>query len=347
MKLILFMPENGSISKSFFNGFINQATTIKIVDYSKIISSRLIKADNKGSYLPYNYRNYIRNRLLVKIQKLYLQVVMEEKPDLIIVYNDQMLTGETVREIKKTGCKVVVYLADSPLFLVRRDHMLKMMLEVDRVFAPDSYWLQQLNIMGITHTSFLIPGYNADQYYKKEVTREEMDELGSDLIFVGSPYQNIWGYKRALFLNSFSQLDIKIYGPQKWERWFFEFPNLEKRCVLSNTRISDETINTMLNCCKIYPVDANPGIINGLHIRIFECISAGILPLVEYRADINRVFDQIELPVITNYLEAPELARYYINNPGITAEKVKKLSGFISRKYSALQGAEQIIHDIF
>ena len=128
-----------------------------------------------------------------------------------------MFEGNTVNDIKKTGSKVAVYLADSPMFLVRRDHIIKMMLETDMVFAPDSYWLEQLNMLGIDKTEFLLPGYD-NKYRPIEVPKNEFTKYKSDLTFIGSPYQSIWGYKRALFLNTFTSLDIKIYGTEKWNR---------------------------------------------------------------------------------------------------------------------------------
>ena len=73
-------------------------------------------------------------------------------------------------------------------------------------------------------------------------------------------------------------LDLKIYG-MGWEMWFDYFPKLEEKYVELKKPLSFEEVNIITNCGKIYPIDANPGLLNGIHIRIFDTIGSGILPI--------------------------------------------------------------------
>ncbi len=73
-------------------------------------------------------------------------------------------------------------------------------------------------------------------------------------------------------------------------------------------------MNTIFNCCKIAPVDTYPGVITGIHPKIFDCIGAGILPIVEYRRDTVSLFSEAEIPIIENYNEMHKIFDYYLNN---------------------------------
>jgi len=130
-------------------------------------------------------------------------------------------------------------------------------------------------------------------------------------------------------------LDTKIFthGPS-WSKWLKHFPELEDNIVIRRNRMSDRELNTILNCCKIYPVDANPGLLNGLHIRIFDCIASGILPIVEYRDDLDIVFKGVEIPSIRNYLLAESIAKKYLNDDSLRESTSSILQEFVKSNYS-------------
>ena len=85
---------------------------------------------------------------------------------------------------------------------------------------------------------------------------------------------------------------------------------------------------------KIFPVDANPGIINGIHLRVFECISAGILPLIEYTKNIDLVFNGVPLPVIHNFGNIKELTSEYLNNDEKRIKILTNAKEYLDENYS-------------
>ena len=168
-------------------------------------------------------------------------------------------------------------------------------------------------------------------------------KVSSDLVFVGSSNSGTTGYKRALFLNSFADMDIRVYTGRIIKRWYKDFPKLESRVVHPETRISHEEHNTILNCCKIYPIDANPGLINGMHIRVFDCISSGLLPLPEYRKDIETILGKEGLPLIHSYADAASLAQRWLDDDKGRTELVEHLSNYIGQHYNPKKVAQSII----
>ncbi|GAJ18159.1 unnamed protein product, partial [marine sediment metagenome] len=95
------------------------------------------------------------------------------------------------------------------------------------------------------------------------------------------------------------------------------------------------------------PVDANPGLVNGIHIRVFDCIGSGIFPLVEYQKDLDIVFKNVELPVIKNYKDAEKTAKYYIINDE-KREKINiELKQYVDSHFTPEKAALSILDKVF
>ena len=118
----------------------------------------------------------------------------------------------------------------------------------------------------------------------------DKENMKSDILYVGMSYNDSWGYKKARFLNYFVNNKLTIYGNKAWKRWFKFYPALEKYFIENNGLIPIRELNMMYNCSKIIPVDGNPGIFNGIHERILETLSAGVLPLMEWNGDMDFIF---------------------------------------------------------
>ena len=140
---------------------------------------------------------------------------------------------------------------------------------------------------------------------------------------------------------------MKVLGNNKWIRWLEFFPELNPKFELIKERIPLEQLIIMSKCAKVYPVDANPAILNGLHLRVFDCIAMGVLPLVEYRKDVDTFFNGINLPLIKNYDEANALARYYLSNDSLRNETLKQLFEYTKENYSPEIVMKRILNHIF
>jgi hypothetical protein len=347
MKVLLFTGGGDSYSTCFEDAFIENSVETRIINYMRFLPMVFHKTDVRVGVFPHVIRNHYRNYYLEKIQVKYRNEIENESPDLILVYNDQMLTRQTAQWIRERRIKLAVFLADSAFFLHRRIHIMGLLQYADHIFAPDTFWLHQLNLLGHKNTSFAVPGYSPRISHPIEPGEEDKRKYSSDLVFIGAQYHDVWGYKRAMFLNAFADLDIKIYGPGKWRRWLDDFPALTDKIAPYEKRFSNEEVNRIINCCKIYPVDANPGSINGIHIRTFDAIGAGILPLVEYKKDLALVFGNSALPVIESYDKAHGTARHYLKSDSNRERTVKELRDLVHSKFMPLHLGKKILETIF
>jgi len=191
---------------------------------------------------------------------------------------------------------------------------------------------------------YLMPGPDTKSYYKLDNPQKGSEDQVTEILYVGASYLNSWGYKKALLMSRFTPFNFTIYGNSAWRRWFQFFPDLE-RVYRESGFITQERLNRMFNMTKLVPVDGNPGILNGVHLRLFEALAAGALPLIEYRHDVDNVlfrnFDG-ELPLITDYSKAGELAEKYLGNDAGRSELASSMLEFLEREYSAQKNAERI-----
>lgn len=341
MKVLLFFSGQSSLSHIFWQLFSRKTPDVEIINYLDFLPGYFHRLLDKSGKLPGVIETRIRRYYFHKIQLKYAEIISSKKPDLIFVYNDQMLGAETLDGIKK-GTRICVFLADSPLFLQKRAHIIGLIRRADVVFAPDTYWLDQCRMLGVKKTEFLIPGYNERHHFKLDPTAEQLQKYEGDVFFMGSPYNDAWGYKRALFLSKFCRFTFRLCGPESWKYWFTYFPELEAKFVLKKGYLPDEELNIMMNCSKIIPVDANPGIINGCHIRAFDSIAAGVLPLIEYRKDLDEIFNDTSLPFIKNYEEIPELVGYFIDHDDERHSLIENLQNVVLGKFN-INNASKII----
>ncbi|HBX50582.1 MAG: hypothetical protein A2W98_01235 [Bacteroidetes bacterium GWF2_33_38] len=346
MKKALFLfPKSYTLLDNFKSIFQHAGYEVLNIDYADFFSPSEKKIHHYLLKMPWNIRWAVLEKINKTVNIRYKEIFEEQKPDIVFTYNDQKLVKDTVAYFNEKST-TAFFLGDNPLFIKNRPDNLAAILEGNHIFSPDSYWLTQLKILGAESVHFLIPGYAKKLNYEKAISNEDVKKWGADIVFIGNQYHDTWGYKRALFANLFVGQNFKVYGDLAWTKWFRYFPDLEKHFTLNQTYLPFETVNTILNASKVYPIDANSGLINGLHTRIFETIGSGVLPLVEYRKDLETVFDGVEIPVIHNYNQAKNLAIEYINKDEKRSQLIQNLQKFIDQKYTDAEVGKQIFNKL-
>lgn len=345
MKILLFFSGQSSLSHIFKQIFSLRSSEFEVVNYLDFLPNYYHRLHDTSGKMPGIIEKRIRKSYLKQIQLKYIEIIKSKKPDLVFIYNDQMLCAETLDRVN-TNIKIGVFLADSPLFLQKRAHIIGLIRRADVVFAPDTYWLEQCKMLGVKKTAYLIPGYNEQDHFKISPTIDQSKKYRSDVFFMGSPYVDNWGYKRALFLSKFCGFNFYFLGPEYWKKWFVHFPELRDKWICKTGHLPDDELNLMMNCAKIIPVDANPGIINGLHIRVFDTIASGVLPLVEYRKDLDEIFKDTGLDFIKSYNDIPELASNFIKHDFERSVLVEKLQKTVLQKYNIHSAANIIFSEL-
>ncbi len=344
-RALLIFPKMYSMVNAFEEGFRENGWSVTNHNNITHIKKTQRRIYSNLSKLPSSLREKWQRKFLGQINSKLITEFHKIQPDIVLAYNSGLLLPDTMREMQKNA-KVCIYMGDSPFYPNRTDTYLSCLMRADLILCPDSYWAEQLNGMGIkTVLPFLI-GCSGETNFVMEPTEEEREKWSSDLVFVGIMLSGSRGQKRAMLLNEFTDHDIKIYADNGIKRWYGAYPRLQSKAVHPDRRLSNKDLNTLLNCCKLYPVDANPGLIHGVHWRIFECIGSGILPLVEYRKDVKEIFGGKGLPIITNYKKASDLGSYYLRNESERKDILTELQSFVEENYSPSQSVGKFVDDL-
>jgi len=341
-KSLILCPARVSLNRiltSILKEFSGELATF---DVKAALGRNRLFVNTKMRRFSYGVRGRWDRYFLKLANELIMSEISRYKPGLVMVYNSEFLLPETCRRIRESS-KLVFFLGDSPFYTPQNDYYLACLGHADLVLVPDTFWASQLNTMGLGRTLHFIPGIDETVYHRLG-PGETNSEEETDILYAGTSYKNSWGYRKAALMSRLSSFNTRIYGNDAWERWFPFFPELEPLFRRSEY-IPSEKLNRMFNRTKIIPVDGNPSIINGAHLRLLEALAAGALPLIEYRRDVvEEIFRDIgiTLPVIKSYNEAGEAAGYWLANDAERLETVEAMRKFFNEKYSAEKNAARI-----
>ncbi len=341
-KSLILCPSRISLNRIFTAVLGNLSDEVKTFDVNSEIGRRRLTVNTRMRRFPYGIRNRWDSYFFRLANEYILNEISLHRPGLVLVYNSEFLLPETCLKIRKAA-KLVFFLGDSPFYTPQNDYYIACLSHADLVLVPDTFWMAQLNTMGIDKTIHFIPGIDETDYHRIGADKAAGEEE-TDILYAGTSYKNSWGYRKAALMSRFSEFKTRIYGNDAWERWFPFFPEL-KPMFRRSEYIPSERLNRMFNRTKIIPVDGNPSIINGAHLRLLEALAAGALPLIEYRKDVaDEIFSGsgIDLPVIRSYNEAPSTASYWLEHEEERLKTVTAMVSFFRGKYSAEKNAARI-----
>lgn len=342
-RALLLSPAQYSLSNSLLDILAVIAEDVRTADIRTSISSRDRRINSQVFRLPHGLRRHWESHFLSKVNRLVLEMTDSYSPDLVMIYNSEYLVPETCSAIGKKA-RLVFFMGDSPFYTPQNNYYLSCLKHADLVLSPDTLWAEQLNTIGLNKTLYFIPGVDEKSYFRIDSTEGLQEEKETEVLYVGSCYLNSWGYKKALLMNSFTGFNFSLYGNSAWRRWFPFFPALEGHFTESGF-IPQERLNRMYNRTRIIPVDGNPGIINGVHLRMFEALAAGALPLIEYRKDVEsplfRGFTG-ELPVIKDYSHAGDIASEYLADEPGRQQLAGAMHSFLKQEYSSSRNAARL-----
>ncbi len=341
MKCLLLAPLQYPFTQSILAGLEANGLEVKAVDYLSFFSPRVNARYNNYTTLPMRLRRLWEEPYVRKTNAEYGRIFSEFQPDIVFIYNNQLARPMLLESFKRSA-KVVFMLGDNPLYTPSNIYNLHILYYADYIISPDSLWCEQLTQMGVPNVVFDCFGYDTQVYYPMQVSDAERQRYRSDFIYVGSASKTNWGYKRMRFLDLFKNLDFRAYISGSMERWYELFPGAASK-IIPHDRFDAAFNNLVYNCSKIAPVDLVPSLFRGIHVRVFDILGAGILPLCEYSADLERVFAGIELPVIRNYVEAEEVARFWLEEEERRRACVAAMRARVEERYTPAQVIQRML----
>ncbi len=332
MKCLFLAPLHYPFIQAIHQGFEAHGIEVRAVDFVEFFKPRTNKWMRKITPLPKKVRNYWENPYAEKVNAGYQRVFEEVQPDIVFIYNNQLVHPDTLARWKNQA-KITFMLGDNPLYTPTSLYNLHILYQADYIISPDTLWRDQLLRMGVPNVVFDCFGFNESTYYPMEVSAADRAKYGSDFIYIGRSHKTNWGYKRFLYLSLFKDFDLKAYisggGYQRWTRFF---PGLEQR-IVDHNRYDAGFNNLAYNCSKIAPVEQVPSLFNGIHVRVFDILGANILPLCEYSPDLEMVFEGIDIPMIRDYQKGAEVAAYWLAHDAERKAVVEQMRERVLERY--------------
>ncbi len=343
MKAMILIPDYYSLKATLEEGFLDNGWQVFSLDWEAMLPRLAYRVYKKTAALPRRLAKLRTQELVDWVNKEYHNRFCTEHPDLIMIYNNQMIHPDTIAAFKRTGAKICFVLGDNPLYSHTSDFNLKILELSDYTVCPDSGWSESLDRIGIPNICLDFIAATRKYFYQTpDIPSDMISRYKSDILFIGRSYSDSAGYKRTLFLSKFASNDLKIYGSREWHRWLPFFPELARKFHLLTQRLSDSEYNYAMNCCKIYPIDINPGIQNGIHLRVFEAISAGAYPLVEWTADLESIFGS-ELQYIKKFSDADDIAQKILQDENASRSIVESLQMRVNDLYAPRETIGRLI----
>lgn len=251
---------------------------------------------------PFNLKNKLLNKVLKdksvlqeksrkSFNALLLDAYKTYSPELVFIYNGDIIELDTVHIFKQTA-KVVVWMLDGVYRHPRSEALAPV---VDAYFCFEQEDVNYLVNKGIK-AYFLPQACDTSIYHPLNLKKD------IDILFVGALY----GYPNRIKLlqkviERFPQYNIKIYGRYKpWYKNPLKWLLREKRNIFMNRNVSPEEVNRLYNRSKICLNIHHEQSKNGANPKVFEITGSGAFQLVDDNPYIKTIFKNEEVFIYHN-----------------------------------------------
>ncbi len=244
-----------------------------------------------------------RRTSLRRMNRELLGAASGYRPDIVLVDGGELITPETIGNLKHSVKSVtVLWLLDHPRHQGWHN-VLQSMPIYDLVFTFDPEYVHDFREMGAEKVECLPCACDADIHRSYALSREETEELGTDLCFVGAITES-----RRDFLLRLANQDLSIWG---WNR---EAIANEPRLMQKYRGVTyGEGLARVYNASRITLNVHHPQTRAGLNMRTFEAAGCGAFQLVDLKPSLSRHFSPgQEIISYNSHDELLELIKYYL-----------------------------------
>lgn len=300
--------------------------------------------DDRQHILPGRLRRRIGwlNRFdLNQINKRLISLAYEAKPDIAIVTGGHRITSQTVTTLKNIGARTVLWTIDAPLNF---QPIIDVAPLYDYIFCQGTEAIELLDQAGIKGANWLPMACDPAAHRPVELSPQEKEHYGSDVVFVGSYYPN-----RGELFEKLIRFNLGVWGPG-WDKLHRHSP---LRTFLKGGKTKPDEWLKIYSASKIvlaihyqapeisFPVyQASP--------RVFEALACGAFVISDNQKDVFSLFKEGSHLVrfdspddivdkITYYLDHSDdrqkisrKGRQEVFNEHTYEDRIKKLLSFVA-----------------
>lgn len=228
---------------------------------------------------------------LTEENNIFMDMIRQERPDLLFVIKGDHLFPETLRDIKyEMNIPLVAYIWDDPFYSYagfyaddyRRTNFEKGMHLYDHVFVYDTYYVNEIIKRGIENVGYLPLAANSKKHHDVSFTKTNETTFDYDLCFVGVPYPN-----RVDVLDSLRSYNLGVFG-DGWLKYFLR--RGKKIPSYYRGQATGEKVIQIYRNSKIALNIHDPEARDGVNTRTFDILVCGGRELVDYKKSLDDHF---------------------------------------------------------
>ena len=328
------------LMSSYHNpNFIN--TTVyreKAVEY---LGHELIPFDDRQFIIPGSIRerfNFLHTWDLKRINIKLVELAKQKMPDIVLVIGGQRILPQTILKIKELGIKIVLWTTDVPIDF---ENILRCSPLYHHVFCAGTEAVEIFEKKGLKNITWISFGCDPRYHKSVDLTEEDKNQYGKDVVFVGSYYPN-----RAKLLESLADFDIGIWGPY-WSKIDEKSP-LKSKAIES--KINYDQWVKIYNAAKIVIVVHYQDLAGKIPCyqaspKLFEAMACGSFVLVDEQRDVKALFKEGEhLAYFKDAKDLREKVKYYLQHEDIRKSIAKKGQEEVTARHTFQHRMEEILN---
>jgi len=317
--------------KILFSGYHNPHF-LTITEYMETatenLGHELISFDDRQYIIPGRIRQQIKwlHKLdLNNINKRFIRLALEKSPDIAVITGGHRIKASTVKILKDNGIYTVLWTIDAPLNF---QSIIDVASLYDHIFCQGTEAVELLDNAGVKGADWLPVGCDPVEHRPVDLSVEEKEHYGNDVVFVGSYYPN-----RADLFENLSDFDFGIWGPG-WDK--LGLKSKLRGCVKSAHTKPEEWLK-IYSASKIvlathYQDSQKRVPVYQASPRIFEAMACGAFTISDNQRDVFLLFKDGEHLIRFDSLgELIKYIEYYLNHTE-------------DREKIALQGRKEVLN---
>ncbi|MER3396003.1 MAG: hypothetical protein C4318_00845 [Acidimicrobiia bacterium] len=234
-------------------------------------------------------------------ERLLARRILAWEPDLVIS-NDINLWPDTVVELKKGGCVVVVWCPDA---LVNFGRQFFYMAPYDVIFLKDPYVVRHAREFAALPVEYLPEACEPSVHRPVDGDDSTRNRFACDIIHYGNAYPSKVRFLERLFAKGY---DLKLYG-----RSFPSWLRSPLESVWSKEYLEGSTKAVAVRSAKICLNMLHYGEIEAANARLFEAAGCGAFQLVEWRRSMDDLFEHgKEVVYYQSFSELEKMIEYWL-----------------------------------
>lgn len=306
-KVLIFGPDFFGYNQSIRRAFEQSGYAAQVVAYDEPVHPFDWKNKWLHKLFPDSKRLRARSRRTFNAQAL--EAFDAYRPDLVFIYNGDILEKETIRYFRRTS-RVAVWMLDGAFL---HPDSLAIAPETDVYFCFERSDVAPLRAQGV-NAYFLPQGYDPAVYYPVPSENPEKD---IDILFVGALYRYPERIRlMKLLVRTFGdRYKMLVYGWYKpWYktplRWLFR----ERRDIYMNRSIPSDRVNRLYNRARVCLNIHHEQSADGANPKVFEICGSGAYQVVDYNPFVAEVYPHGEVGIFRSDEELLAEVERALNN---------------------------------